>query len=407
MHSNLSKNWNKNSIFNKISHPFIDIENQEILIDRKISISLSNYRPSISLFYFLKTKHNFYAYTYLKGGSRVNSMNFINNHELIKENNFSGFGFKNNWFSIKICKGRESWGAGENIELGLSRNSDSYDYIALGSDYGKVKVKYIYGILEKINLNTNRYITARGLEWSNKKSFKIGLSETVIYSGIERSFDIGYLNPISSHLEVELNNRLQNIGSQGSNAVWQLHIDYMFNNKIRLAHNYLIDEFVLDRDLQKRKENGVAHSTQLSYSIIRFNKNTFTLFFQFILVGTPTFRHIDGANNFVQNYKPLGVHGGSDFKEYLIGINYSNSSSIILFFNGGFSAKGEENLLNKPYETYSDYIKGSFPSGEVNKKIFLNFNVEWWIKKRFSLSLNSRIEKKGKNKSVFMIYTSF
>ena len=34
----------------------------------------------------------------------------------------------------------------------------------------------------------------------------IGFSETVIYSGENRSIDIGYLNPMSSHLEIELNN---------------------------------------------------------------------------------------------------------------------------------------------------------------------------------------------------------
>ena len=52
--------------------------------------------------------------------------------------------------------------------------------------------------------NINRYITARGFEWTNKKSLIIGFSETVIYSGENRQFDIGYFNPISSHLEIEL-----------------------------------------------------------------------------------------------------------------------------------------------------------------------------------------------------------
>ena len=63
-----------------------------------------------------------------------------------------------------------------------------------------------------LKTNINRYITARGFEWTNKKSLIIGFSETVIYSGENRSFDIGYLNPISSHLEIELNNRLNIIG---------------------------------------------------------------------------------------------------------------------------------------------------------------------------------------------------
>ena len=37
--------------------------------------------------------------------------------------------------------------------------------------------------------------------------------------------DLGYLNPIASHLEVELNNRLNVSGSGSANAVWQIHGD--------------------------------------------------------------------------------------------------------------------------------------------------------------------------------------
>ena len=43
------------------------------------------------------------------------------------------------------------------------------------------------------------------MEWTNKKSLVLSLSEVAIYSGFNRSFDIAYLNPISSHLELELN----------------------------------------------------------------------------------------------------------------------------------------------------------------------------------------------------------
>ena len=46
-------------------------------------------------------------------------------------------------------KGKESWGSGINMSLALSDNSNSYDYLMLGSDYGKIRVKYIHGFLEK------------------------------------------------------------------------------------------------------------------------------------------------------------------------------------------------------------------------------------------------------------------
>ena len=93
--------------------------------------------------------------------------------------------------------------------------------------------------IESIDNNVNRYITARGIDYSNRKSFIIGLSETVIYSGPNRPFDFAYLNPISSHLEIELNDRLNVIGSQNSNAVWQIHLNWVAFQNLRVSCNYL------------------------------------------------------------------------------------------------------------------------------------------------------------------------
>ena len=55
------------------------------------------------------------------------------------------------------------------------------------------------------------------------------------------------MNPISSHLEIELNNRLNIVGDRNSNAVWQAHLDYLIMNNFRFSLNYLIDEFVIDK----------------------------------------------------------------------------------------------------------------------------------------------------------------
>ena len=178
--------------------------------------------------------------------------------------NINGIGFQNNWLSFQIGRGNENWAAGNNIELALSDNSGIYDYLQLASDYKKVRVKYIHGFLESKDEDINRYITARGIEWTNQKSFIIGLSEIVIYSGENRSFDIGYLNPISSHLEVELNNRLNIIGDANSNAVWQIHLDYLLNKRFRLSSNFLYDEYVIDKNIQKGKEHE-GHFRQNSH----------------------------------------------------------------------------------------------------------------------------------------------
>ena len=71
---------------------------------------------------------------------------------------------------FQIGRGRESWGSMDGMNLALNENSSPYDYFLLGSDYGKVRVKYIHGFLESSNEQVNRYITARGVEWTNRNS---------------------------------------------------------------------------------------------------------------------------------------------------------------------------------------------------------------------------------------------
>ena len=71
----------------------------------------------------------------------------------------------------------------------------------------------------------SRYITGRGIEWTNEKSMIVSLSEVVIYSGLNRAIDFAYFNPVSSHLEIEMNERQNQPSGKNANGVWQFSLD--------------------------------------------------------------------------------------------------------------------------------------------------------------------------------------
>ena len=91
---------------------------------------------------------------------------------------------------------------------------------------------------------------------------------------------------------------------------------------IRFSFNYLYDELVLDPDIEIGKENGKAFSSRLAYSPTISSNYLLTFYFSIINVGTPTFRHGIGTNNFTQIGRPLGWTRGSDGQEIRIGLNY-------------------------------------------------------------------------------------
>jgi len=297
------------------------------------------------------------------------------------ETDLSGIGFQNDWLTLQLGRGRESWGAGNEIQLALSENSPAYDYGMLGLDFGKLRVKYIHGFLESTEIDINRYITARGIEWTNRESLVIGLSETVIYSGEDRPLDIGYLNPISTHLEIELNDRLNILGDGSANGVWQISGDWLINQKLRISGNYLFDEFVLDKiQFEEGKENGKAYSGRISYTHIISGTSLLTTYFSLLTVGTPTFRHGNGFNNFVQRNKPLGWQYGSDGQELKLGLNYFNRTNLIVQFESGQRKTGVESITSRSYEPYADYLAGPFPSGSVVESLFIISKFQWWWK---------------------------
>ena len=357
-----------------------------------IFINNGTHRQSIHGKFNLIFKENYFTYfnpsyqniSNLSGNLKVTDSKIFDNKKT-----YSGIGFENDWAIIQIGKGSESWGSGENIELALSSSSEVYGYFLLGSNYGNLRVKYIHGSLGNIDKNIRRYITARGIEWTNKRSFILGFSETVIYSGENRAIDIGYLNPVSSHLEIELNNRLNIVGDGNANAVWQIHLDYLLKKRYRFSFNYLLDEFVLDPDIEIGKEHGKAFSLRLSYAPIFNDKQILTLFSTLVYVGTPTFRHRSGGNNFITYQKPLGWYRGSDGRELIIGLNYSYKKNVLVSSSIGAFESGEESTTNRVFDPYKDYQREKFPSGKINYGVYLINSIKYSNSKGYSISLKS------------------
>ena len=302
------------------------------------------------------------------------------------ETDVSGISFENEWMIIQFGRGRQSWGAGNDIQLALSEESNSYDYGMLDLDFEKLKVRYFHGYLETDSLSVNRYITGRGIEWNNNKNLLLGLSEIIIYSGENRPIDFSYFNPMSTHLEIELNDRQNNSGSDGGNGIWQLSFDYMLMDDIRLSGNYLFDEFTLDQvQKDEGKGTGRAFSFKSAYTPIKTVDSFISCYVSIISVGTNTFKHEDGKNNLVQRNDPLGWHIGSDSMERKIGINWLYQKKIINSLNFGNRNVGENNFINNLYEPYTNYLDGQFPSGDVENINFMSYKLQWWLKPNLSI----------------------
>ena len=371
------KMWKDLSSFSKLKNDFIKNKFQK----KNIYVGFSN-QKEIASDLSISSNENIYAMISLDKKNEIGS----------------GVGYLNNWFNFYIGRGNENWGAGNEIELALSYKSEFYDYMMIASDYGHIRVKYIHGFLEKIDGNNNRYINARAFEYSNKKSLLLGLSEIIIYSGNNRSFDLGYLNPISTHLEVELNNRSNSLGDGFANAVWQLHFDYLLNKYSRLSFNYLIDEFVLDKNIEIGKDHGRAYSLKYVHSLVSSDDVAFNIFTSRVFVGRPTFRHRLGSNNFVNKGKPLGWEYGSNGIQTSLGLNFMKHEKLIISLKFTSLQKGDQTILDNPYYEYIDYTEGEF---NFKKEKLITIENQVLLFNNMELYCNLKL--RGKSKRDFQV----
>jgi len=408
-------NWENNSSLSSarwqdISNPIVDSDKDTIkyffelnynlgVHDKKLGNSLGLY--SHSLF-----KKYFYTYLYARVVSDVDIFprytgipRDINRFGFNSgEVDMSGIGFDNKTFIFQLGRGRIGQGAGnEKIQLALNQNSPSYDHFIYGIKLNNWKLRFYNGYLETID-SANRYISGRSIEKKINNKMIVSFSETVIYSGENRSFDIAYLNPISTHLEIELNNRQNQTGTSSGNAVWQASIDWMFDNRLRFSGNLLIDEFVLDEiEKQSGKIHSLAGAFRLAWS--PYDLNPFITFHaSFISVGPHTYRHEIGDNNFVQRSFPIGWYGGSDSEEVIIGIKYLRKKQTIYNLDIRLNNSGENSIVNDPYMAYNDYNKTSnFPSGDAITSKIINGGINSKLSKKFSFQCKMEYKKINNN----------
>ena len=148
--------------------------------------------------------------------------------------------------------------------LALGYNSPPYDYGLIGFNIKNLRTRYFHGFLESTVSNVNRYIVGKSIEYNNFKNFIFSFSELSIYSGHNRPLDVSMLNPVSSHVEIEMNQKQNLHGTGSGNAIWQFSIDAILGN-FRICSNFLIDEFVIDKEqFDSGKDHGLGYSNRMS-----------------------------------------------------------------------------------------------------------------------------------------------
>ena len=111
---------------------------------------------------------------------------------------------------------------------------------------------------------------------------------------------------MTSHLEIEMNERQNQLGTDSGNAIWQISSDILLYNRLRLSGNIIIDELVIDKiQRDAGHKHFIGFSFRSVYTFQNINKiipGNFSIYTAWVNIGTNTFRHEKVSDEIFQSH---------------------------------------------------------------------------------------------------------
>ncbi len=308
-------------------------------------------------------------------------------------------GYRNDWATVEFGRGREIWGPMSEDNLILAGGAPAWERLALQLNHRRFTFRYFIGFLESKydtvdidTLNIQRYIVGRALEYRNHDNLVLGIGEVSILAGPDRPLDFAFLNPLSTHLEVEQNKRSNVTHRNWANAVWFFHVDWRAPQNLRATGSLLLDEIQLDReDRDEGRPDAMGYLGRVAWTPM-IEPVGLTLFAQAIRMNTYTLQHNYGFCNFVNRDSLLSHPIGNDADKLAIGIRQVFKWNTMVEIEYGRRRWGDNSLNDDPYRPWVEFERVEFPFGEVRTNRYLAFSVDSQPLKNLNISLEGQFD---------------
>ncbi|EQB64147.1 MAG: hypothetical protein RBG1_1C00001G1726 [candidate division Zixibacteria bacterium RBG-1] len=263
---------------------------------------------------------------------------------------------------VKILFGRDNQNWSPTLGDGLlfSGKSPALDQIRLSMQLGYFRFSYFSSVLDKIfdpdsGSFANRYLSAHSLNFKHPKGIELGLSETVIYGGINRSVELYYLNPILPYYLEQFNQNTPD------NILWSLTFDLSFWKDKEFYGELLIDDFQYDFKSEPH-QIGYLLGTRLANLL---NRDGSYLNLEYRRIGFWVYGADISWNRFLYHDRNLGSVLGPDTDLIRGSFLYNLRKDFSLQFSAGYRRKGE-GKIDMVYPSPLPAVS-KFPSGVVEK----------------------------------------
>ena len=285
---------------------------------------------------------------------------------------------------LKIVLGREriAWGQKSTQELILSESASPLDMVKIQGGWGIFQGTAFFAFLSPISsqdssekiTQINRYLSGHRISLSLFSLAQVGLSETIIYGGINRQAEAYYVNPLLWYHGEQLN------GKKDDNTFFAFDFNLRPKRDVVFYGELLIDDMQIEKKTKEDQEpNELGYSGGFSLLDILGLKGT-ELNTEYTRINNWTYNQKEEYNRYLNQKKLLGNPLGPDtdnFRARLSAWLRRGLKSEITYQKRRSGEGRVDSPWSKPWTSAQAEYKEKFPSGVVEKMSNFGINLQY------------------------------
>jgi len=271
-----------------------------------------------------------------------------------------------------------------NSSIILSGESPPFDHASALIDFNLFKIFLFTGQLHS-GLNDfgrfKRYIAGKRLIFkseSGRTMFSTG--DLIMYTGINRSIELHYLNPFIPYFFADLEKEIERYppgGVDNDNTMIFFDGRHVLSTKQSLYFELLVDDFQIDINNRDSVVDALGVKLGMDGNI---SVGTTTLGYEAEYTRISGYTYITRGwfTNWEDRDIPLGYKYGPDCQSFFLMVDYWHNDSFLLSLSSEYVQKGGLSF-NSTYDPY-DKVGNPFPTRPVEYSFYLKPSVLWHAK---------------------------
>jgi len=285
--------------------------------------------------------------------------------------------YQNNLINIQFGRSPVWWGQSWESSIIQSGYFPAYDHLSARLNIGNFQMELLSGQLSSEYISNNRikrYIAGHRVTWLPRHNkWVLSIGEQIIYTGLDRSLELFYLNPAIPYFFTALEGD-ETTNPDNDNSIIFINGRYLFKPNLSAYFEFIIDDFQVDKNTTPHSlgyKLGLDGGTILKGKELSFE-------FEYTNIDSWTYIHHGQFTSWQNRCHPIGYRYGADCRSLMALVDFWLKSDVLISTKYTYLEKGVNNLLTA---WDSPGTKGkSFPSSPVTYHSLLVTSFSWYVK---------------------------